>query len=129
MFWSRLVEKILDLSIVKNDVGLKHHNNKTSADFSTLGKLRFTVEMTDYEVSIAFREYGAEPIRIIWGGKVILSSIYGQEQQIIKRIIKFLRKQKLFFSFDELNEKELALARERKVILNKGYVCDDDGDE
>lgn len=126
MLWLKLIDGILGLSIIQDSAKSEYDGREASTNFLTMGNLHFTVEITDYEVSLVFREYGAEPIKIIWGGKVILRSIYGQEQQIIKRIIKILRKSKLFFSFDEVDEKELRWRRERKVILNKGHVRDED---
>jgi len=128
MLWLKLIEGILDLNIVQDDVCSKHSGNSTSADFLTKSKLRFTVEVVDDEVSLVFREYGAEVIKIIWGGKVISNSVYGQEQKIIKRINKILRKIGLFYSFDELDEDDLKLRQERKFIWNKRCYVDDVGE-
>jgi len=118
MLWLRLIEEILGLDIIQNDVCSKHNENRTSVDFLTTGKLRFTVEVVDGEVTLVFREYGAEAIKFSKNGKIRSISIRGQEKRVIDRISKILRAKRMFISFEEINNKELVANHERKLVWN-----------
>ncbi len=118
MLWLRLIERILGLSIIQDSAKSKHDGKETSTNFLTMGKLRFTVEVIDSEVTLVFREYGAEAIKSFKNGKVRSISIRGQEKMVIDRIAKVLRAKGMFISFEEINNEELVANHERKVVWN-----------
>lgn len=120
MLWLRLIEGILDLNISKDKARFDHEGDKTSIDFLTIGKLRFTVEVVGDQVTLVFREYGAEPIGVaVFSVRKIRSiSIRGQEKKVIDRISKILRAKRMYISFEEINNKELAANHERKLVWN-----------